>query len=152
MTKLKISIMLFLLLLGGAFPAWGQFYQDESIAQSHIRANVPDKRVFDKFLKRDLQQYFKASKRKTVKIEYELLREGPTQSGIAYPKFYAWVTVRDHRTVVEEGAARVAAVEKKHFDVTDFLSKADIERSPMTLDRVFPGPVADKIRERLGLR
>jgi hypothetical protein len=149
MTTLKISIATMLLLVGSVVTGRSQFFQDESVSESHIRANVPDEKDFEKFLKRDLEQYFKETKRKTVTVEYELLRKGPTQSGIAYPKFYAWLTIRDRGTILEEGAVRVAAVEKKHFDVTDFLSKADIERSPMSLDRIFPRAVADTIRERL---
>lgn len=149
MSKPGISLATSLLLVVSGLTTWGQSLQDESIAELHIRANVPDQKNFDKFLKRDLERYFKDTKKKTVTVEYELLRKGPTQSGIAYPKFYAWVTIRDEGTVDDEGAVRVAAVEKNRFDVTDFVSKADIERSPMTVDRIFPKAVADTIRERL---
>ncbi len=145
---MKLSIAISLLLVAGVVITCAQ-PQGESIAESHVRANVPDEKDFAKFLKRDLEQYFKDSTKKTVTVEYELLRNGPTQSGIAYPKFYAWVTVRDNTTVIDQGAVRVAAVEKKHFDVTDFVSEADIKDAPMILDRIFPKPVADKIRERL---
>ena len=138
MSKLGISLATLLLLVGSALTTWGQSLQDESIAESHIRANVPDQKDFDNFLKRDLEQYFKDTKKKIVTVEYELLRKGPTQSGIAYPKFYAWVTIHYQGTVDDEGAVRLAAVEKKRFDVTHFVTKADIERSPMTLDRIFP--------------
>src|SRR5437588_4726831 len=147
MSKLLIAVML-LLIVGGIVVALEQ-PQGESIAESHIRANVPDEKEFAKFLKRDLEQYFKDTVTKTVTVEYELLRNGPTQSGIAYPKFYTWVTVRDGKTVIDQGAVRVAAVEKKHFDVTDFVSEADIKDAPMVLDLIFPKPVADKIRERV---
>src|SRR6266550_7076938 len=93
MTKLLITISL-LLIIGGSLVAVTR-PQGESIAESHIRANVPDERDFDKFLKRDLEQYFKDTLQKTVTVEFELLRKEPTQTGIAYPKFYAWVTIRD---------------------------------------------------------
>ena len=147
MTKLLIAIPL-VLIVGGLVAALGQ-PQGESIAESHIRANVPDEKNFDKFLKRDLEQYFKETLQKTVTVEVELLRKGPTQTGIAYPKFYAWVTIRDGGKLIDQGAVRVAAVEKKHFDVTDFVSEADIKDAPLILDRIFPKLVADKIRERL---
>jgi len=120
-----------------------------SLAESHIRANVPDEKDFDKFLKRDIEKYFKDTKQKSITVEYELLRDGRTQSGIAYPKFYAWVTVRDGATIVDQGAVRVAAVQKKLFKVTHFVSEADIKRAPAALDEIFPLPVADKIRERV---
>jgi hypothetical protein len=144
MMKLSIAISMLLLASVGIACAQG-----ESIAESHIRANVPDAKDFAKFLKRDLEQYFKAVKQKTVTVEYELLRNGPTQSGIAYPKFYAWVTVRDGATVLDQGAVRVAAIEKKRFEVTHFVSEADIKREPAALDEIFPLPVADKIRGRV---
>src|SRR5688572_13387656 len=106
---MKLSIAISLLLFGGVAIACAT--QGESIAESHIRGNVPDEKDFDKFLKRDLEKYFKDVKQKTVTVDYELLRKGPTQSGIAFPKFYAWVTVRDGAVVIEQGAIRVAAVD-----------------------------------------
>jgi hypothetical protein len=145
---MKLSIAVSLLLVAGAVIACAQ-PQGESIAESHIRANVPDEKDFAKFLTRDLEQYFKDTTKKTVTVEYELLRNGPTQSGIAYPKFYAWVTVRDGTTVVDQGAVRVAAIERKRFDVTHFVSETDIKRAPAALDEIFPMPVADKIRDRV---
>jgi hypothetical protein len=144
---MKLSIAVALLLFGGMVIASAP--QGGSLAESHIRANVPDEKDFDKFLKRDLEKYFKDTKQRSVTVAYELLRDGPTQSGIAYPKFYAWVTVRDGTTVVDQGAVRVAAVQKKFFDVTHFVSEADIKRAPAALDEIFPLPVADKIRERV---
>ena len=147
MTKLSIAVAL--LLIAGTSVVLGQSSQDESIAESHIRANVPDERDFEKLIKRDLEQYFKDAKQRTVNVEYELLRSGPTQTGIAYPKFYAWVTIRVGAVIVDQGAVRVPAIEKKRFDVTDFVSQSDIEQSPMALGRIFPKAVADRIRERL---
>jgi hypothetical protein len=151
MTRLEISVATLLLMLLCCSTLMCQSL-GESIADSHIRANVPDEKHFDKFLKRDLERYFKDMERKPVTVQYELLRNGPTQTGIAYPKFYAWVTIRHHEGLVDEGAVRLAAVEKKRFDITDYISRADTERSPGTLDRIFPRPVADKIRERINLR
>ena len=138
MSTLGIYLAILLSLVGSGLSTWGQSLQDESIAESHVQANVPDQKNFDRFLKRDLEQYFRDTKKKIVTVEYELLRKGPIQSGIAYPKFYAWATIHYQGTVDDEGAVRLAAVEKKRFDVTHFVTKADIERSPMTLDRIFP--------------
>ena len=129
MTRVRISVAALLLLTVGCSIVACQSPQDETIAESHIRANVPDDKDFDKFLKRDLETYFKGLKGKSVTVQFDLLRKGPTQSGVAYPKFYAWVTIRDHDGVLEEGAVRVAAVEKKQFDVTDYINKADAARS-----------------------
>lgn len=143
---MKISIAILLSLIAAVGIAYAQ---GKSIADSNIRSNVPDEKNFDKFLKRDLEQYFNDSLQKTVSVEYQLLRKGPTQTGIAYPKFYAWVTIRDGSKVIDQGAVRLAAIEKKNFDVTDFVSVADIKEAPLVLDRIFPKPVADAIRERV---
>ncbi|MBO0722432.1 MAG: hypothetical protein J2P41_16520, partial [Blastocatellia bacterium] len=110
----------------------------DSIARSHIEANVPDEKDFSEFLIRDLQAYFRDTLKKTVRAEYELLREAPTQSGVAYPKFYAWVRVFIDDRLFEEGAVRVAAVEKTHFEITDYLSKHDIQEKPAAVETIFP--------------
>jgi hypothetical protein len=123
----------------------------DSISQSHIDGNVPDKKDFHNFLARDLESYFNASLKKTVRADYELLRDAPTQTGIAYPKYYAWVKVFDGDKLIEEGAVRLAAIEKKRFEVTDYLSKANIERSPATIERVFPKALIEAIRKKAGL-
>jgi len=148
--KMKKSqlIVATVLLLVGACTASCQSI-GESIADSHIRANVPDEKDFDAFLKRDLELYFKELKKKDVAVEYQLLRDGPTQSGTAFPKFYVWVTVKENGTLLEDGAARVAAMEKKRFGVYDYLARADIERDVEKIYQVFPRPVADKIKEKI---
>jgi len=123
--------------------------QSNPIAASHIDANVPSQQDFDVFMKRDLEQYFKEAKKKPVTVDYELLRNGPTQSGTAFPKFYAWVVVKEDGVIVEEGAVRVAAIEKKRFGVYDYFPQPEIEREVEKLYRVFPDEVADKIRKKL---
>jgi len=50
-----------------------------------------------------------------------MLRDGPTQSGVSYPKFYLWVRVAGGKSVDDRGAVRVVAVKRKRFDVTDFM-------------------------------
>ena len=122
----------------------------DSIAESHVKANVPEEKDFDVFLKRDLTEYFKEQKKKSVVVEYELLRKGATQSGTAFPKFYAWVTLKVDGSSVEEGPVRVAAIEKKRFGIYDYVSRVEIERDVAKLNQLFPAPVADKIREKLG--
>jgi hypothetical protein len=123
----------------------------ESIADSHIKANVPDEKDFRDFLIRDLQSYFKDTLNKTVRAEYELLRDAPTQSGVAYPKFYAWVKIFEDSRLIDEGAVRLAAIEKKYFDVTDYLSKRDIEEKPAVLERIFPRALVEFIKKRAGI-
>jgi hypothetical protein len=111
---------------------------------------VPDEKDFAAFLKRDLESYFKDLKKKDIVVEYQLLRDGPTQSGTAFPKFYCWVTIKENGTLLEDGAVRVAAMEKKRFGVYDYLPRADIQRDMDKVYQTFPRPVADKIKEKVG--
>src|SRR5262249_3284982 len=92
----------------------------DPLTLGHIAANVPDTANFKAFLIRDLNSYFSSSLQKPVKVEYELLRNGPTQTGIAYPKYYAWVRIYEGSTMLEEGAVRLAAMNRTAFDVTHF--------------------------------
>jgi len=123
----------------------------DPIAQSHVDANVPSSDQFHVLLKRDLHAFFRAARGTEVAVDYELLRPGPTQSGVAYPKYYLWARVRNAPGVlVDEGAVRVAAVDRKRFDVTDFVSKRDIQSNPTAVEQVFPKALADGIRSRAG--
>lgn len=119
------------------------------IAESHINGNVPVSSDFDRFLKRDLTAYFTKSIGKRIAVEYQFLREGATQTGISYPKYYLWVKIRNGKKLIEEGAVRVAAIDQKQFDITHYLSKATMKQKPEQIDEVFPLPVGDKIRQRL---
>jgi hypothetical protein len=120
-----------------------------SIAESHIQANVPEAADFDKFMLRDLEAYFTKQIGQTVNVKFEFLREGPTQTGVAYPKFYLWVRLTDKNKSVQEGAVRVAAIEKKRFEVTDYMGASEIKKSPEAVYRVFPRPVGDKILTKI---
>ncbi len=117
------------------------------IAQSHISGNSPDKSDFDHKLKRDLESYFSATMSNSVSIEFEYLREGATQSGVSYPKYYLWVTIFDDDKKKDDGAIRVAAIEKTRFEVTDFLSRGKINEN--NIYSVFPAPVCERIKEIL---
>ena len=118
------------------------------IAQSHLDANIPEEPDFDSFLKRDLMQYFANNGKAIAKVKYELLRDQPTQTGIAYPKYYAWVRVSTSEGNVSQGAARIAAIEKGRFEITDFLDKERIAAAPKIIEAVFPGALREKILEK----
>jgi hypothetical protein len=124
----------------------------DPIAASHIEANVPPPGDFDRILHRDLEAYFGSKGAGGhVSVEYELLRQGPTQSGVAYPKFYAWVQVQEGGRLLRAGAVRLAAIERQRFEITDFLLADEIRRSPDAITKVFPAPVCDRIQEKVGL-
>lgn len=117
------------------------------IAKSHIEANVPKGKLFDEYLRRDLKSYFCADAQ-NCRVEYEFLRDGPTQTGIAYPKYYLWAKCFKGSSIATEGAVRVAAVERKNFDVTNFLSREEISESPSQVASIFPAPLVDKIVQK----
>jgi hypothetical protein len=126
--------------------------QIPGVAESHIAANVPSTNDFRPFLIRDLTAYLKPNHGDKLTVDYELLRDGPTQSGVAYPKFYLWLRATNAEKTVIEGAVRVAAVDKKRFDVTDFVSRWEIVSHPDSLARIFPQALIEKIHTKAGVK
>src|SRR5947207_2603810 len=98
-----------------AQPDPAQLLQD--IQRSHIEANLPLPGDFDRLLRRDLGAYFSKQRgRNVVRVDFEMLRDGPTQSGVSYPKFYLWVRIGDGMSTDDRGAVRVAAINRERFD------------------------------------
>jgi hypothetical protein len=120
----------------------------QEIQKSHIDGNVPDQSQFDSLLKRDLEKYFSATFGK-VDVKWEFLRDGATQSGVAYPKYYIWTKIYKVDTLISEGAARVAAIEKTNFNVTDFVGVKEIKNNSIDIYTIFPSLVCEKIKSRL---
>jgi hypothetical protein len=118
-----------------------------SLANSHVEANAPKGDSFDEFLKRDLTSYF-CRYAKDCRVEYEYLRQGATQSGVAYPKYYLWIRCFEKGKLITEGAARVAAVDQKSFDVTNFLPADEIAATPEIVGNIFPAALVDKIVQK----
>lgn len=114
-------------------------------ACGHIEANGPDAKDFRTFLVRDLNSYFGSKLQKSVNVEYELLRNGPTQTGIAWPKYYAWVRVYEGSKLIDQGAVRLAAVRKTEFGITDFVSKTEIRKDAQSVRRIFPAALSPAI-------
>jgi hypothetical protein len=117
------------------------------VAESHIDANIPQSQDFDAYMKRDLASFL-CKGAQTCRVEYQLLREGPTQTGIAYPKFYVWAVCFQQDKILMQGAARVAAIDRQQFRVTDFLSREQILEAPNQVGSIFPAPLVSKILQR----
>jgi|SRR4051812_32821987 hypothetical protein len=124
----------------------------EDIAPSHIEGNVPATQDFERLLIRDLTAFFAARTGKVVRIEYRLLRDGPTQTGIAFPKYYAWVKVFDGNALIDDGAVRLAAIERKRFEITDFVSSDTARANRSAVEAVFPPPLVPGILASAGAR
>ena len=99
---------------------------------------------FHAAITRDLTAYFQGAT-----VTYDLLRKEPTQSGVAYPKYYAWVRAVSGGSAVE-GAVRVANIDGERFEVTHFVTAADIRAHPQAIEAVFPAALCDEIRRRAG--
>lgn len=144
----KIYLLLIIGLIAISNISLAQSLQD-SIAESHIQANVPETADFNKFMERDLKAYFAKQTGQAVQIRFELLREAPTQTGVAYPKFYLWVIHTNKNKSAQEGAVRVAAIEKQRFEVIDYMSASEIKKNSDAVYRVFPRLIAVKILEKV---
>jgi hypothetical protein len=92
------------------------------------------------------EAYFGIKDAKDSDIVIALLRKVPTQSGVAYPKFYAWVEVTGARKAA--GAVRLAAIDGEKFEVTDFLTRETIIAAPDRVRAVFPAALENLINER----
>lgn len=141
------SLVLTLMLSWSPALVFGQ----PSVAESHTEANVPPRSSFDSILKRDLEAYFITKGVAVPKVDYALLRDGPTQTGIAFPKFYAWVRISSGNKLVE-GAVRLAAMNRTQFEVTHFLSREQIVAAPTEVGKIFPAPLVSAIVQKAGTR
>ena len=119
-----------------------------AIQQSHIEANTPEDDEFNKIITRDLTAYFASKGYKQIQVKFEFLRKGPTQSGVAYPKYYLWTNVIRGDKSILQGAARIAAIEKTRIDVTHFLSREEIRKNNQLVYEVFPKLLCNDIIER----
>ena len=125
---------------------------NDPTSSSHIAANTPEGVEFNLILARDLNAYAQRSRGNAIEARYELLRKGPTQSGVAFPKYYAWVELlNESREVVESGAARLAAIDRAHFEITHFVSGNEIRSDPAVLRSVFPEALCGAIEARAGV-
>ena len=119
------------------------------IQESHIEANIPVEAEFDQFLKRDLSKFMNQKLGKTVSVEFEFLLKKPTQSGLSYPKYYLWVVSYEGGEPVAQGAARLVAMDKKEFMVSDYVHAADILSKPESIFNIFPARVCEDIERKV---
>jgi hypothetical protein len=118
------------------------------IAESHVSGNVPPEAEFMNFLQRDVRAYLIANRRPSRNLEIDLLRKGPTQTGIAYPKYYVWIRAADGPDSVVEGAMQVSAVARVRFLVSNFTLASAIRNDPASLSAVYPAVLIPTIRKR----
>jgi hypothetical protein len=148
--KAKVSTLFFLTFLMSVIVSAEDLTNiGEIIAESHIKANLVEQTDFERVLTRDLESYFSEIFETPVTVEFEMLRNIPTQSGVSLPKFYLWVILKNGQTTFEKGAVRVASINRKFFEITDFLSIDEIRLNPDKIYMIFPGPVCEKILSKV---
>ena len=98
-------------------------------------------------MEQDLRAYFEKDMPSTenIRVQYKLLRNGPTQTGVTYPKYYVWATISSNDRIISEGAARIVAVDGTQFVVTDFVSKNQITSDPGKVQNIFPPALISNI-------
>jgi len=151
------KVALFLALLLGAValayiwpgPAPEPEMTDEQMAQklaeSHVSGNVPAAKELIPQQTRDLNLYFSSQPGGSATQKFDWLREGPTQVGLSYPKFYVWVQLQDGR----EAAVEVAAVNKQKFHVAEVFFATDITKDRRVMDGHMPAPVVEAALSRV---
>jgi len=137
-------ILFLILMLIPAYPATAQL---EDVQRPHTEGNTPPVASFALFLNRDLLAYFKIRNATVNRVEWKFLRQGATQSGVSYPKFYVWARLYNHKQFLESGAVRIEAVDKNEFLVTDYVSRASVQKNPRITDSIFPALVCIRIRQ-----
>jgi hypothetical protein len=95
-----------------------------------------------------LNNYLAPSLGADLRVEYALLRDIPTQVGVAVPKYYVWFVARQQGQVVAEGAARIAALSDDEFTILNLVSRSDILDDPAQLERIFPTALVPDIERR----
>jgi hypothetical protein len=118
-----------------------------ALGEQSISEDIPEPASFRSFLIHDLTKYFAPQYGADITVDYQLLRDGPTITGISYPKYYLWLTVSQSGKTRVEGAARVAAIEK-HFEVTNFVFRKIIKKRPDLLETTFPKAIVPAIRAK----
>jgi len=150
MTKKLLFVFIFLCTFSAATARAQNDDPMATLRQGHINANVPDQKDFDRILNRDITKYVTDKADKDITVKVELLRDGPSQSGVALPKYYIWIEKRNAKGVLmEEAAARIAAVNRDHFDVIQYYDRKRLETETDLVSKVFPQDVYAKIVTKL---
>ena len=143
-----INLFLFSMLVAHSSFAASPPKVTTAIQNSHINANAPEYHTLEDRMVRDLETYFNEKlNRKDVRVTSELLRQEATQSGVAYPKYYSWVRVKESGgKLITSGAVRVEAIEQETFRVTNFVPSESIKSGAGKIEEIFPALLCDSIR------
>jgi hypothetical protein len=124
----------------------------QNLHRSHVEGNVPAPGEFHAILHGSLDAYFSDWLKKKVHVEYQLLRDEPTQSGLSYPKYFAWVRIFDGNRLQDEGAVTLAAMDRTGFAVVEYTSAVTIRFSPEVARHTYPRALVPAILRKAGAR
>lgn len=101
-------------------------------------------------MQRDLLIHFQRSGLPGARqVETLLLRDVPTQSGMAYPKYYAWARVSGHggAPLLQQGVVRLAEVDHRRFEITHFITAQRIRsEGSAVIAPIIPEPLHERVR------
>ena len=150
MSYVRFALVLGTLVTTGlvAVPTYMFLSFGAALSRSHIDGNVPIARNFDAYLARDLNAYFSAGDSGFASVRYELLRRQPTQTGVSFPRYYAWVRIRHWDRGPDQGVVRVSAIDRERFEVNRYLTSEAAISQPEVVQDEFPPALIDEIQHR----
>jgi len=110
---------------------------------------IPDSTIFVNY---------KYSKAGNYIVTCEFLRNGPTVTGIAWPKYYLWISIFNPDTydLAADGAIRLALLgyeeATRKVDITDYVCFNNEKQNKEDFTRVFPQAVCEKIFYRNNIK
>lgn len=116
-----------------------------NLHKANLQAHLPDAKHFHEIFAINLDAEFSRKLKSKVLVKYQLLDTQVFQTGVSFPKIYCWVQVFSNKEMLAEGAAKLAAVEKKFFILKTFLSVKEIKSDEKVVYERFPCAVASKI-------
>ena len=84
-----------------------------------------------------------------TRVEPRFLRDGPTVTGLAVPKYYFWVRLFSQGQLLDAVAVR-AALDGDRLDVLQMVPRAQIRRDPAALRMIFPAALIPEIERSAG--
>lgn len=99
-----------------------------------------------------VKKYFSRENRPKVNVTSELLRIGPSQSGVSYPKYYTWVHVYESNSMTYDGTVRVEVIEQQKSPVTHNCHSNGDSTTPRSAgEHNFKGPYERDLCSSLGI-
>jgi len=132
---MKFSIILF----------WTIFIANScSKNEFSVAENVPDKTVFDKELKIELDTKYSNQNGKKLTLDWELLSNKPLKKQNSYPEYFVWIKMNKDNKVVNQGLVKLIVKEKKFHSIA-FMNDQRIQAAPNDARREFPLEILDRI-------